>query len=103
MLSLSLNEIFNDSKLLFERLLIKCQIAIFKNWNNQTKEPFQSRDLQNQGTQEAHVCMYVCMSQKIIRFISMNSSVNSFLEWQKLLDIDESDYVLKKMIKNDLI
>ena len=30
----------------------------------------------------------------------MNSSVNSFPEWQKLLDIDESDYDLKKLIKN---
>ena len=37
------------------------------------------------------VCLYVCMSQTLIRFKSMNSSVNSFPEWQKLLDIDESD------------
>ena len=38
-----------------------------------------------------NVCMSVCMSQTLIRFKSMNSSVNSFPEWQKLLDIDESD------------
>ena len=38
-----------------------------------------------------YVCLYVCMSQTLIRFKSMNSSVNSFPEWQKLLDIDESD------------
>ena len=43
---------------------------------------------------------FVRPSQKIIGFKSMNSSVNSFLEWQKLLDIDESDYDLKKLIKN---
>ena len=28
-----------------------------------------------------YVCLYVCMSQTLIRFKSMNSSVNSFLEW----------------------
>ena len=38
-----------------------------------------------------YVCMFVCMSQTLIRFKSMNSSVNSFPEGQKLLDIDESD------------
>ena len=43
---------------------------------------FQSRDLEDRETQEAtmSVCMYVSVSQKIIRFKSMNSSVNSFLE-----------------------
>ena len=37
---------------------------------------FQSRDLEDWETQEAtmSVCMYVSVSQKIIRFKSMNSS-----------------------------
>ena len=30
----------------------------------------------------------------------MNSSVNSFLEWQKLLDIHESDLDFKNLIKS---
>ena len=43
---------------------------------------FQSRDLEDRETQEAQmsVCLSVCMSQTLIRFYSMNSSVNSFLE-----------------------
>ena len=43
---------------------------------------FQSRNLEDRETQEAtmSVCMYVSVSQKIIRFKSMNSSVNSFPE-----------------------
>ena len=42
---------------------------------------FQSRDLEDRETQEAtmSVCMYVC-HKTLIRFKSMNSSVNSFPE-----------------------
>ena len=64
------------------------------NWNTNG----QSCDLEDQETQEAQ--MSFRSSQKIIRFKSMNSSVNSFLEWQKLLDIHESDLDLKKIRKN---
>ena len=39
---------------------------------------FQSHNLKDRETQEAQ--MWVCPSQMIIRFKSMNSSVNSFLE-----------------------
>ena len=59
---------------------------------------FQSRDLEDRDTQEAQICHH--MSQKIIRFKSMNSSVNSFIEWQKLLDIHESDLDFKNLIKS---
>ena len=61
--------------------------------HNRLEVSFQSLDLEDRETQEAtmSVCMCLSVSQKIIRFKSMNSSVNSFLEWQKLLDIDESD------------
>ena len=46
------------------------------------------------------VCLYVCMSQTLIRFKSMNSSVNSFPEWQKLLDIHESNLDFKNLIQS---
>ena len=56
---------------------------------------FQTHDRE---TQEAQMSIHV--SQKIIRFKSMNSSVNLFTEWQKWLDITESDYDLINLIKN---
>ena len=57
-------------------MLSKCMSVHFPQLN------FQSRDLEDRETQEAtmSVCMYVCMSQTLIRFKSMNSSVNSFPE-----------------------
>ena len=64
---------------------------------------FQSRDLEDRETQEAkclYVCLSVCISQTLIRFYSMNSSVNSFLEWQLWLDIHGSDLDLKNLIKS---
>ena len=56
-------------------------------WLFLLKNDFQSRDLEDWETQEAtmSVCMYVCLSQKIIRFKSMNSSVISFQEWKKAI------------------
>ena len=63
-------------------LLATCQLG--------AQQYFQSRDLEDRETQEAtmsvcmyvcmFVCLYVCMSQTLIRFKSMNSSVNSFPE-----------------------
>ena len=68
---------------------------------------FQSRDLEDWESKEAQMCVCVCLclSQKIIRFKSMNSYVNAFLEWQKQLVIHESDKDLidkkfSKMTKN---
>ena len=60
---------------------------------------FQSHDLEDWETLEAllWVCSSLCLSQKIIRFKSMN--LNSFLEWQKLLDIFESNLDFKNIIK----
>ena len=40
--------------------------------------------------------MSIHSSQKKIRLKLMNSSLNSFLEWKKLLDIHEIDLDLKK-------
>ena len=61
-----------------------------------------SHDLEDWETQEAQMWVHpsVHSSQKIIRFKSMNSSVSSFLEWQKLLDIHESDLDFKNFIKS---
>ena len=67
-------------------LIVQSNLTFIKHKNQHS---FQSRDLKDRETQEAQ--MWVCPSQMIIRFKSMNSSVNSFPEWQKLLDIDESD------------
>ena len=62
---------------------------------------FQSCNQQDQETQEVTMfvshkqqkinCVSIRLSQKINRLKSMNSSLNSFLEWQKWLDIHESD------------
>ena len=67
------------------RLIIKRFVFFWFLWDTRNHRHFQSRDLEDRETQEATMSVCMCLlsvSQKIIRFKSMNSSVNSFLEWQ---------------------
>ena len=82
----------NDNLMhIFVKLSIKSKTN-WQSWHSIVNKPFLvSRSERSRDSGSHNVCLSVCMSQTLIRFKSIDSSVNSFIEWQNWLDITESD------------